>query len=175
MQRESVRPAPEARARVRVGSRIKPAEECEILSPEVGQLPAIQLVYRPHGRVPCGTRICNNRGSARLSSIIWLAVLVAFIYVCSQVVPILFAEYQFQDAMQTTARFATVSRQTPDQIRKTMIDEAKSKDIPVDPEDIHVTSEAGNVKISANYSVKVDLQVYQFVLNLHPSASNNAL
>jgi hypothetical protein len=77
--------------------------------------------------------------------------------------------------MQTTARFATINRQSPDEIRKTLVQEAKSKDIPVQPENIHVTNDAGNVKISADYSVTVDLQVYQLTLNLHPSASNTVL
>src|SRR5665213_155408 len=117
----------------------------------------------------------NERGNARVKTLFWIAFMAIFAYVCIKVVPILFSEYQFQDAMQTTARFATISRQSPDQIRKTMMEEAKSKDIPVQPEDIHVTSEAGNVKISADYTVTVDLQVYQLTLNLHPSASNNAL
>jgi hypothetical protein len=118
---------------------------------------------------------CGERGSARLKTVVWIALLGAFIFVCVKVVPVLFSEYQFQDAMQTTARFATINRQSPDEIRKTLIQEAKSKDIPVQPEDIHVTNDAGNVKISADYSVTVDLQVYQLTLNLHPSATNNVL
>jgi hypothetical protein len=122
-------------------------------------------------------RICRRgeRGGGRLSTLIWVVLLAAFAYVCTQVVPVLYAEYQFQDAMQTTARFATINRQSPEQIRKSLLVEAKSKDIPVEPENIHVTSEAGNVKINAEYSVTVDLRVYQLTLNLHPSASNNAL
>jgi uncharacterized protein DUF4845 len=120
-------------------------------------------------------RRCGERGSARLKAVVWIALLGAFIFVCVKVVPVLFNEYQFQDAMQTTARFATINRQSPDEIRKTLVQEAKSKDIPVQPENIHVTNDAGNVKISADYSVTVDLQVYQLTLNLHPSATNNVL
>jgi hypothetical protein len=117
----------------------------------------------------------GERGSARLKAVVWVALLGAFIFVCVKVVPVLFSEYQFQDAMQTTARFATINRQSPEEIRKTLVQEAKSKDIPVEPQNIHVTNDAGNVKISADYSVTVDLQVYQLTLNLHPSASNNVL
>jgi hypothetical protein len=126
---------------------------------------------------PAGGHLCRSRerGSARLKTVVWIALLGAFIFVCAKVVPVLFSEYQFQDAMQTTARFATINRQSPEQIRKTLVEEAKSKDIPVEPENIHVTNDAGNVKISADYSVTVDLQVYQLTLNLHPSATNNVL
>jgi hypothetical protein len=128
-------------------------------------------------RCAAANRTCGRgeRGNGRLGTLVWVVLLAAFAYVCTQVVPVLYAEYQFQDAMQTTARFATINRQSPEQIRKALVVEAKSKDIPVEPENIHVTSEAGNVKINAAYSVTVDLRVYQLTLNLHPSASNNAL
>jgi hypothetical protein len=117
----------------------------------------------------------NERGAGRLKAVVWLAIFGVFTYVCVKVVPILLNEYQFQDAMQNTARFATINRQSPDEIRKSLVQEAQAKDIPVQPENIHVTAEAGNVKISADYTIIVDLQVYQLTLNLHPSASNNAL
>jgi predicted membrane protein len=117
----------------------------------------------------------HERGAGQLKAIVWLAILGVFVYVCIKVVPILYNEYQFQDAMQSTARFATINRQSPDDIRKTMVQEAQAKAIPVQPENIHITADGGNVKISADYTIIVDLQVYQLTLNLHPSASNNAL
>lgn len=126
-------------------------------------------------RIHANGRGGGERGAGRLKAIVWLAILGAFVYVCIKVVPILYNEYQFQDAMQNTARFATVNRQSPDDIRKSLVQEAQAKAIPVQPEDIHVTADGGNVKISADYTIIVDLQVYQLTLNLHPSASNNAL
>src|SRR6185437_10944359 len=107
--------------------------------------------------------------------IIWLAILGSMVYVGSQVIPILVNEYQFQDAMQTTARFASVSRQTPDDIRVSVMKQAANQDIPLTPKDIQVKAESGNIQISADYSVTVDLHVYQWTLNFHPSARNNAL
>jgi hypothetical protein len=135
-----------------------------------------QFESRVEGHAVAGDiRRRGEHGSARLKAVIWITLLGAFIFVCVKVGPVLFSEYQFQDAMQTTARFATIYRQSPEEIRKTLVQEAKAKDIPVEPENIHVTNDAGNVKISADYSVTVDLQVYQLTLNLHPSASNNVL
>jgi len=117
----------------------------------------------------------GQRGAGRLKNIIWLAVFASIIYVGVMVIPILVSEYEFQDAMQTVARFASANRQTADDIKASLVKEAKSEDIPIQPEDIHVESQAGNVRISANYSVTVDLHVYQWTLNFNPSASNNAL
>ena len=117
----------------------------------------------------------SQLGAGKLKAIFWVGVLVALAFVGMKVVPVLLNEYQFQDAMQTTARLATVTRQTPDGIRKTIFEEAQKEDIPIQPEDIQITSGAGRVTISAEYSVTVDLGVYQWTLNFHPSASNNSL
>ena len=117
----------------------------------------------------------GQHGGGRLKTFVWLAIFASMIYVGIMVVPILVDEYQFQDAMTSTARFASANRQTADDIRASLVKEAKSEDIPIMPEDIHVESQSGNVRISVAYSVTVDLHVYQWTLNFNPSASNNAL
>lgn len=116
-----------------------------------------------------------ERGGSRLKSLVWFAIFGLIMYVGWKVVPVLLNEYYFQDAMQTTARFASVNRQTPQEIRDSLVKEAAKEGIPVKPDDIHVTNDAGNVQIDAAYSVTVDLQFYQWTLNFHPSAHNNAL
>jgi hypothetical protein len=122
------------------------------------------------------TEIRNSQlGGSRLKAILWLAIMVAFVYVCIRVVPLYINDYQFQDAMQTTARFASVNRQSPEDIRRTLLKEAEKAELPLRPEDIKVTNRGGRVDIEANYSVTVDLHVYQWTLNFHPTASNSAL
>jgi hypothetical protein len=77
--------------------------------------------------------------------------------------------------MQTLARFATVNRQTPEQIRAAVLKEAQSDGVPVTAEDIKVTAVSGNVKINVDYSVTIDLIVYPWTLNFHPAVSNDSL
>jgi hypothetical protein len=118
----------------------------------------------------------GERGGGYLGTLVSLAILAACIYVGIKVVPVLITEYQFQDFMQTTARFASVNRnQTAAEVAKLVMDEATKDDIPLMPEDIHVTAQAGLINISADYSVTVDLNVYQLTLNFHPSAENKPL
>src|SRR6266851_3264917 len=117
----------------------------------------------------------GEKGGGHLKAIIWTMILVAFIYVAAMVLPILINEYQFQDSIQNIARFASVNRRNGDQIRKDVLDEALKEDLPVQAEDIKVESNAGNVKIFVDYSVTVDLKVYQWTLNFHPAASNASL
>jgi cell division protein FtsL len=117
----------------------------------------------------------GEKGGGHLKAIIWTMILVAFIYVAVMVLPILINEYQFQDSIQNIARFASVNRRDGDQVRKDVLDEAQKEDLPVQAEDIKVQSNAGNVRISVDYSVTVDLKVYQWTLNFHPAASNASL
>jgi hypothetical protein len=118
----------------------------------------------------------RQRGGGRLKAIIWLVIVVAGIYAGVKIIPVLVTEYQFQDFMQTTARFASVNRMTTvADIDKSVLEEAKKEDIPLMPENVHVTADSGLVNISADYSVTVDLTVYQLVLNFHPAAGNKPL
>jgi hypothetical protein len=129
-------------------------------------------------QLACRTGLRRRRqgGNATLKTLIWLVILAAGIYTGIKVVPVLVTEYQFQDFMQTTERFASVNRnQTSADITKTVIDEAQKQNIPLQPGDVHVTAESGNINISADYTVTIDLNVYQWTLNFHPSAGNKAL
>jgi hypothetical protein len=121
------------------------------------------------------SRSNRERGVGRVKAIFWTLVLATFVYVSAKVVPALVNEYQFQDGIQTLARFATVNRQTPEQIRAAVLKEAQKDDVPVAAEDIKVDAVNGNIKIRADYSVTVDLKVYQWTLNFHPAASNDSL
>jgi hypothetical protein len=117
----------------------------------------------------------GQKGAGRLKAIIWTLIFAAFVFVSVKTVPILINEYQFQDAIQNIARFATANRRTPDQIRTDVLEEAQKDDVPLRSEDIKVSAVNGNVRVSADYSITVDLLVYQWTLNLHPAVSNSAL
>ena len=117
----------------------------------------------------------RQRGSSRLKLVFFLALVVAMIYVGVKVIPILVNNMQFQDAIESTARFASVNRQTADDIRTAVLKEADNDDIPIAAQDIHVKGDAGRVEIAADYSVTVNLGVYQWTLNFHPYAKNNPL
>jgi hypothetical protein len=139
-------------------------------SPSSTENPASPAAIRTNG-----SRRQSQRGAGRLKAIIWTLVIASFLYVCFKVVPTLVDEYQFIDGIQTLARFATVNRQTPEQIRVAVLKEAQRDDVPVVAEDIKVTAVSGNVKINVDYSVTIDLTVYQWTLNFHPAVSNDSL
>ena len=127
--------------------------------------------------VPKGlvSRRAVERGSARLKTLIWLIIFGASIYAGIKIVPVLVTEYQFQDFMEQTARFGTVNRTSAETISKQVMDDAQENDIPLKAEDLHVTAQSGFVDIKADYSVTVDLNLYQWTLNFHPEAGNKPL
>lgn len=126
--------------------------------------------------VPAVNRAATNgrgeRGAGNLRAIIWTIILVAFVYTAVMVIPVLISEYEFQDSIQDIARFASVNRKNNEQIKQAVLEEAQKEDLPIDAEDIKVDGAAGNVHINVEYSVTVDLKVYQWTLNFHPNASN---
>ena len=117
----------------------------------------------------------GDKGAGHLKAIVWTLILVSIGYVGFKVVPLLINEYEFQDGIQTIARMASVNRPESEKIRKAVLQEAAKDELSIRPEDIQVESAGGNIHISANYSVTVDLKVYQWTLNFNPTATNNAL
>ena len=133
------------------------------------------LTKRSLSRSHVVPKFSGEGGAGHLKAIIWTFILLAFIFTCVKVFPVLLNQYQLQDGMQNIARFATVNRQDPEQIRKAVLTEAEKDGVPISAEDIKVEALNGNVRINVNYSVTVDLLVYRWTMNFHPTASNNAL
>jgi hypothetical protein len=117
----------------------------------------------------------GQRGGARVKATLWILALAIFVYVMVKVVPVLVDDFEFQDGVQTIARYATATRQSPEQIRAAILKEAEKDDVPIDAKDVKVQAVNGNVRINVDYSVTVDLAVYQWTLNFHPKISNDSL
>ena len=117
----------------------------------------------------------TEKGAGHIKAILWTLILVSCVYVAFKVVPFLVNEYEFQDGIQDIARYASAMRQDAGKVREAVLKEAKKDDVPIRPEDLKIDGTAGNFRISADYTVIVDLKVYQWALSFHPSVSNNAL
>jgi hypothetical protein len=117
----------------------------------------------------------KERGAGKLKAILWTLALAIFIYVSFKVLPALINEFEFQDGIQTIARFASATRQAPELMRVDILKEAQKDSVPVETQDIKIEAVNGNIKISVEYSVTVDLTFYQWTLNFHPTASNSSL
>lgn len=117
----------------------------------------------------------GEKGGARIKTLFAVIVLVAMIYAAVKIVPAYVTNYQLQDSMQEEATFATVNRKTPDAIKTDIEQKVTDLGLQVDPSTIQVTAVMGNVTISLEYTVPVDLTVYQLQLHFHPHAYNASI
>ena len=118
----------------------------------------------------------RDRGGSKLNLLFTLAVVGAMVFGAIKIVPAYFANYQFQDAIQTEARFAIANMKPADEIRDDVWRKAQDLSIPLEKkEDIVITVDRRNVSIATDYSVPVDLLIYQFELQFHPHADNHRI
>jgi hypothetical protein len=117
----------------------------------------------------------GEKGGSRLKTLFALAIVGAMVFAAIKIVPIYVMNYQLHDSMQEEATYASVNRKTADQIRADLEKKLKELGIVVDPSTIQVTAFSGNVQISLEYTIPVDLTVYQLELHFHPQADNTSI
>jgi len=121
----------------------------------------------------------RERGNSKLNVILVLLILAAMIFSVAKIVPVYFANYQFQDAIQTEAKFALTGypKKNLDELREDIYKKAQELDIPASRDAIRVDVDPtrGYVDIGLDYSVPIDLKVYQFTLQFHPHADNHTI
>ena len=111
--------------------------------------------------------------------ILTLGLLAFGVYVGAEIIPPYFANYQFQDAIDTEARLATYSNKNEDSLRDSVFKQAQNLEIPVTRDDIKVqrtgTQGTGSVFIETDYTVHVDLPGYPLDLHFHPASKNKGV
>jgi anionic cell wall polymer biosynthesis LytR-Cps2A-Psr (LCP) family protein len=119
----------------------------------------------------------GERGGSKLKLIMTLAILAAMVFGAVKIVPVYFANYQFQDAIESESRFALTGypKRSPDDIRDDIMKKAQELDIPLQPDNIQVTVGNGTVDIAVNYSVTFDLAVYNWTHQFQPHADNHTI
>ena len=108
--------------------------------------------------------------------IVVFGVLAVAVYVSAEVIPPYFANYEFQDTLDTEARMGTYSTKGDEPIRDAVFKRAQDLEIPVTREQIKVqrTGMGGTstVVIETDYTVHVDLPGYPMDLHFHPESKN---
>lgn len=119
----------------------------------------------------------RERGSSKLNTLFALVIFGGMIFSAVKIVPPYFANYQFQDAIETESKFALTGypKRSQDDIQEEVFQKAQSLGIPAKRDDVRVAMGEGAVSISLDYSVPIDLQVYQFTLQFHPHADNHSI
>ena len=117
----------------------------------------------------------SQHGGGTIKAILWTILLIYGAFVAYKILPAYVAEYQLADKMQEQARFAVVNHYPEEQIRDSIFKVVKDLEIPVKREDIKIEASQDVVRIACNYTVPVDLLVYQMNLHFTPSSENKNL
>jgi hypothetical protein len=119
----------------------------------------------------------GERGGSKLNFLLTIAFLGVMIFIAVKLVPVYFANYQFQDSIETESRFALTGypKKSTDDIRDDVFKKAQDLGIPTKEEDIRVLVTNGSVDLGVDYSVPIDLLVYQFTLEFHPHSDNHTI
>jgi len=114
-----------------------------------------------------------------LKLVLIFGALAIGVYVGAQVLPPYFANYQFQDAIDTETKLATYSNRSEDTIRDTVFKHAQDLEIPVTKDQIQVqrngSPSTGSLYIGCEYVVHVDLPGYPMDLTFHPESKNKGV
>jgi len=122
-------------------------------------------------------RELGEHGGSRFKLLVTLAVLGAMAFAAIKIVPVYFAAYEFQDALNSESRFALTGypKRNAEDIRDDVLKKAIDLGIPAKREAIQVNLGNGSVDISMDYVVPIDLGVYQWAPDFHPHADNHTI
>lgn len=107
------------------------------------------------------------RGGGKLNALIGLVILVSLFVGGVKLIPIYINAYEFRDAMRSQAKFAGVDRKSHEQVREELYKKARDLGLPLQREQIHVTSAPGGIAVAARFAVPVDLIAFQHTLNFN--------
>jgi len=119
----------------------------------------------------------GERGSSKMNLFVTLLILGVMAFAGIKIVPIYFANYQLQDSVESESRFALTGypKRSVDDIRNDVSRKAQELGIPAKPEDVHVEVSNGSVDIGLDYTVLIDLAVFQWNKQFHVHADNHTI
>jgi hypothetical protein len=108
--------------------------------------------------------------------ILVLGLLGGLAYIAAEIIPPYFANYEFQDTLDTEARLGTYSTKGDEVIRDAVFKRAQELELPLTRDQIKVQRTGGpgtgSVFIETSYSVHVELPGYPMDLDFHPQSKN---
>lgn len=108
--------------------------------------------------------------------IIGVSIIAVSLYLCVELVPPYYSNYEFQDAIASEALISTNATKTEDAIRDTVFKKAQELSLPLTRDDIKVhrvgSMGTGSVTIEAPYIVHIDMAVYPIDLHFTPASTN---
>ena len=110
--------------------------------------------------------------------VLGILVIVTCVYVGAELVPLYYANYQFQDIVKTEATLQTYTTQPETEIQDSLFKKAQDLSIPLNKDQIkvqrHGTTGTGSLTIRAPYIVHVEFPGYPMDLHFDASTENKS-
>jgi hypothetical protein len=117
----------------------------------------------------------GERGAIRLKVVFWTAILAALIYVSIKIIPPYFANYQLEDDLHEEALFS-LGKFNDDTVRDRVFKKMQIRGVEATKDNIRILqNDVRGLKIMVDYTVNVDLKIYDLHLHFTPSSDNQSL
>lgn len=101
-----------------------------------------------------------------LKFLVAMVVSILAIYAGIRVVPVLFTNFEFQDAVRQAALFGAYHRDSEEQIAANLQQRAQMLGLPVGPDQIQVYRSDQGLVVDVDFNVRIPL-LLQHAVNLH--------
>lgn len=111
-----------------------------------------------------------------MKTLIWLVIAVALVFCTIKILPPYISDYELTDWMKSEVLFTLGKPMTNDSLVEAVVKEFKSLGIEADKDNVHIVqNDSRGVHIRVDYTVNVDLKLYQLQLHFTPEADNQSL
>lgn len=111
----------------------------------------------------------------KVKALIAFALLIGGAYLCWELIPPYFHNYQLQDQLDDIARRNSYTHKTDDDVRALVIQTASSLDIPLKEDQITITRTGDGLGISVHYHLHVDMAVHPVDLDFVANSMNKRI
>ena len=101
-----------------------------------------------------------QRGEGKAGCVFWVAVLLVFLYVAYQAVPVKIRTSDLEEFIVRQAE--TAGSASAQQIKEAVLSRARDLELPVTPENLTVEKGRGRIVIKCSYELPISLFVYTY-------------
>jgi hypothetical protein len=111
----------------------------------------------------------------QLRSLFGVAVVVIAMYLAWKVMPAYYANYEFQEFVESQARIESYSQHSEPEIADVYAKKAAELDIPLTASQIHVQRMGTELTVDSQYDVHIDVPVHPFDLHFTAATKNRRI
>src|ERR1039457_6173637 len=135
---------------------------------------SLKIESQNGARQPLVTR--GQRGGARIRTLTWMGLLLSVVFFSYKVIPSYCANYQLEGGLQARLPFLMVNHTTDDALYASITREMLNEGIEVTNDNIKIIqNNSRGINVQIDYTVKLDLLVYQTNLHFTPEMNSQAL